>query len=114
VADEAAQSALVRMIVQSACSILVMTLGAPVSEVFVHRHRQALPPCWALCVGQALRVELNLVRRAPLLWRQCGLEWFWRLRLEPRRLLGRYVRALLWFPVAVLRDLTGAGDAQGG
>ncbi len=113
-ADEAAQARLVRMIVQFAPSILVMTLGAPVSEVFVHRHRQVLPPCWALCVGQALRVELNLVRRAPPLWRQCGLEWFWRLRLEPRRLLGRYVRALLWFPVAVLRDLVRAGHAQGG
>jgi exopolysaccharide biosynthesis WecB/TagA/CpsF family protein len=113
-ADEAAQDALVRRIRQAAPTILIMTLGAPVSEVFVHRHRHALPNCWALCVGQALRVELHLAQRAPPAWRVAGLEWLWRLRREPRRLAGRYARALVWFPVAVFRDLAGREPAEGG
>jgi len=112
--DEAAQDALVRRIAEAAPTILVMTLGAPVSEVFVHRHRHALPNCWALCVGQALRVELKLAERAPPAWRFAGLEWLWRLRREPRRLAGRYARALAWFPVAVWRDLAGREPAEGG
>jgi len=112
--DEAAQDALVRRIAEAAPTILVMTLGAPVSEVFVHRHRHALPNCWALCVGQALRVELQLAERAPPAWRVAGLEWLWRLRREPRRLAGRYARALAWFPVAVWRDLAGREPAEGG
>jgi N-acetylglucosaminyldiphosphoundecaprenol N-acetyl-beta-D-mannosaminyltransferase len=82
-----------------------MTLGAPVSEVFVDRHAAMLPPCWALCVGQAVRVEIGLVARAPEGWRRLGLEWAWRCRQEPRRLGLRYARAAVWYPVAVMRDL---------
>ena len=109
--DEVAQSELVQSIVQAAPTLLVITLGAPVSEVFVHRHRHALPPCWALCVGQALRVELALTRRAPALWQAFGLEWLWRLVHEPRRLLSRYVQSLAWFPVAIWRDVS-RGERQ--
>ena len=112
--DELAQSALVRNITQAATTILVMTLGAPVSEVFVYRYRDALPPCWALCVGQALRVELALARRAPALWQAFGIEWLWRLGREPRRLVGRYVRSLAWLPVAIWRDLSRHEGSQGG
>lgn len=112
--DEAAQDALVRRIGEAAPTILIITLGAPASEVFVNRHRHALQSCWALCVGQALRVELRLAQRAPTAWRAAGLEWLWRLRREPRRLAGRYARALAWFPVAVWRDLAGREPAEGG
>ncbi len=112
--DAQAQAALVQRIAASAPTLLVMTLGAPVSEVFVHRHRNALPPCWALCVGQALRVELSLTRRAPALWQAFGMEWLWRLGHEPRRLLGRYARSLAWLPIAIWRDLSYARRAQRG
>ena len=100
-----AQAQLVTDIQAARPTILVMTLGAPVSEEFVHRHRSLLPPCWALCVGQAVRVELGLVKRAPASYRRLGLEWLWRIGQEPRRLTARYVKALTWFPVAVMRDL---------
>jgi N-acetylglucosaminyldiphosphoundecaprenol N-acetyl-beta-D-mannosaminyltransferase len=77
----------------------------------VHRNREALGPCWALCLGQAVRVELGLTRRAPAFWQRCGLEAVWRIAQEPRRLTGRYVKALAWFPVAVARDLLGQGTS---
>jgi exopolysaccharide biosynthesis WecB/TagA/CpsF family protein len=103
--DISAQHSLANAITAHGTTILVMTLGAPVSEVFVHRNRDRLPPCWALCVGQALRIELGLVRRAPSLMRAAGLEWAWRIWQEPRRLCARYVLDALWFPAAVLREL---------
>ncbi len=104
-ADGAAQLALAAAIAAEHPDILLMTLGAPVSEVFVDRHAAMLPPCWALCVGQAVRVEIGLVARAPEGWRRLGLEWAWRCRQEPRRLGLRYARAAVWYPVAVMRDL---------
>jgi exopolysaccharide biosynthesis WecB/TagA/CpsF family protein len=113
-ADDAGQFELVDRIRAAAPSILVITLGPPVSEIFVDRHRDSLPPCWALCVGQALRVELGLARRAPLLYQRLGLEWLWRVVHEPRRLLGRYGRALAWFPVAIWRDLAHREGPLGG
>ncbi len=103
-----------RLISERVCAfephILIMTLGAPVSEVFVHQNH--LPKCWAICVGQALRVELGLTRRAPIVWRQLGLEWAWRCTQEPARLGTRYFRALAWFPWAIVLDLW-RGAAEG-
>jgi exopolysaccharide biosynthesis WecB/TagA/CpsF family protein len=103
--DTCAQEKLIDAIRCCAPDVLLMTLGAPTSEVFVHRHKQALPPCWVLCVGQALRVELGLVKRAPGVWRVAGLEWAWRALHEPWRLLPRYFKAAAWFPIAIAHDL---------
>ncbi len=110
--DGAAQDGLARAITALRPDILVMTLGAPVSETFVHAHRAALPPCWVMCVGQAVRVLLGLTQRAPALWQRAGLEWLWRIRQEPLRLAGRYARDFAWFPVAIFRDLA-KGRKQG-
>lgn len=103
--DRAAQEFLADAVAACDATLLIMTLGAPVSEVFVHSNRDRLPPCWAMCVGQGLRVELGLVARAPRRWRALGLEWLWRLMQEPQRLGPRYLLDALWFPVAVIRDL---------
>ncbi len=37
-------------------TVLVMAVGAPRSEVFVDTYRARLPPCWAFCVGQAVKI----------------------------------------------------------
>jgi N-acetylglucosaminyldiphosphoundecaprenol N-acetyl-beta-D-mannosaminyltransferase len=100
-----AQLDLARRIRAHGTTILFLGIGAPRSEVFVHAHRVLLPPCWALCVGQALRIEMGLVPRAPAPWQRANLEWLWRLVLEPRRLLRRYVGATLGFLAAVAGEL---------
>jgi N-acetylglucosaminyldiphosphoundecaprenol N-acetyl-beta-D-mannosaminyltransferase len=85
-------------------TVLIMAVGAPRSEVFVDTHRAILPRCWAFCVGQAVKIELGLVRRAPSRWQAVGLEWLWRLLQEPSRLAGRYAVASFGFSAAVLAD----------
>jgi exopolysaccharide biosynthesis WecB/TagA/CpsF family protein len=103
--DEGAQMRLARQAGACGATILIMALGAPVSEIFIHRQRGILPPCWALCVGQAARVELGLVGRAPPMFRALACEWLWRLVQEPRRMAARYFKCMIWFPVAVARDM---------
>ncbi len=110
--DSAGRSQLLAAIGAVRPDILVMSLGAPVSELFVHRHRTQLPPCWALCCGQAVRVELGLDRRAPKALRWLNLEWGWRFVRDPRRLGPRYVRDALIFPTAVMADLLAATDER--
>ncbi len=104
-ADPSAQAGMIAAIRLASPTVLIMTLGAPQSEILVHHHRDALPPCWALCVGQAVRIELGLVARAPAAWQRIGLEWLWRMRQEPARLVRRYGQALAWFPAAILLDV---------
>ena len=103
--DEAACAELVRRIAAHGTTLLVMGVGAPQSEIFVDRSRADLPRCWAICVGQAVKVSLGLVRRAPPAWRVCRLEWFWRVCQEPRRLGRRYGLGAFAFLVAVAEDL---------
>jgi exopolysaccharide biosynthesis WecB/TagA/CpsF family protein len=105
IGQETAQVRLAQQASAFGATIVIVALGAPVSEIFVHRQRSILPPCWALCVGQAVRVELGLVTRAPRFVRAIACEWLWRLLQEPRRMVGRYAKCLIWFPVAVARDL---------
>ena len=85
-------------------TLLVMAVGAPRSEVFVDTYRGLLPPCWAFCVGQAVKVELGLVRRASSKWQSVGLEWLWRLLQEPSRLAKRYLTAAVGFGLAIVED----------
>ena len=85
-------------------TILVMAVGAPRSEVFVDTHRPLLPPCWAFCVGQAVKIELGLVQRASTRWQSIGMEWLWRLIQEPSRLAKRYATASVGFTAAVIED----------
>ena len=89
---------------QSGTTILIMAVGAPRSEVFVDTNRALLPPCWAFCVGQAVKIELGLVRRASPWWQAVGLEWLWRVFQEPSRLTKRYLTAMVGFSRAVVED----------
>jgi N-acetylglucosaminyldiphosphoundecaprenol N-acetyl-beta-D-mannosaminyltransferase len=85
-------------------TVLIMAVGAPRSEVFVDTYRAILPPCWAFCVGQAVKIELGLVRRASPIWRSVGMEWLWRMIQEPSRLGKRYMSASIGFSFAVVED----------
>jgi N-acetylglucosaminyldiphosphoundecaprenol N-acetyl-beta-D-mannosaminyltransferase len=102
--DDEYCSWLARSISAHRTTMLVMAVGAPRSEVFVDTYRALLPPCWAFCVGQAVKIELGLVRRASSRWQSVGLEWLWRLAQEPSRLGKRYAIASIRFSFAVIED----------
>lgn len=89
---------------QHGTTLLVMAVGAPRSEVFVDTYQAVLPRCWAFCVGQAVKIELGLVRRASSKWRSVGMEWLWRLLQEPARLSKRYATATVGFGIAIIED----------
>jgi N-acetylglucosaminyldiphosphoundecaprenol N-acetyl-beta-D-mannosaminyltransferase len=95
---------LAELIKEHRTTLLIMAVGAPPSEVFVDSYRSMLPPCWALCVGQAVKIELGLVRRASWRWQSLGMEWLWRTIQEPSRLTLRYIAETIGFSFAVLQD----------
>ncbi len=59
-------------------------------------------------VGGSFDVLAGEKRRAPKWMRSAGLEWFYRLIQEPRRMAGRYVVGNTQFLLLVLRALPGA------
>ena len=84
--------------------ILVIGLGAPKQELWVHRHRHAIEARVALCVGAAIDFLAGNKRRAPVWMQKWGLEWLHRVASEPRRLVGRYLRDAWRFPPIVWRE----------
>ncbi|MCW8308623.1 WecB/TagA/CpsF family glycosyltransferase [Acidiphilium sp. PA] len=107
IAQPSACDQLALAIAQHRPTLLVMGVGAPQSEIFIDRYHAALPDCWALCVGQGVKMALGLVRRAPPAVQTLHAEWLWRLIQEPRRLAGRYGLGAFRFASAIVADLRG-------
>ena len=65
--------------------LLFVAFGAPFQEQWVTRHRHELKVKVAMVVGGSFDVLAGKVSRAPLSWRKIGLEWLWRLLIQPWR-----------------------------
>lgn len=84
--------------------VLVVGLGAPKQELWVHAHREKIAARVALCIGATIDFLAGEKSRAPVWMRRTGLEWLHRLATEPRRLVKRYARDAWIFPQLVVRE----------
>jgi N-acetylglucosaminyldiphosphoundecaprenol N-acetyl-beta-D-mannosaminyltransferase len=66
-------------------------LGCPKQELLLARLKCALPPSVYLAVGAAFPLLAGTVKQAPPALQRLGLEWTFRLLMEPRRLWRRYL-----------------------
>jgi N-acetylglucosaminyldiphosphoundecaprenol N-acetyl-beta-D-mannosaminyltransferase len=74
----------------SGAQLLLVGLGCPRQEIFTHAMRPLLNmPIMA--VGAAFDYHAGQLRNPPAWMQARGLEWLWRLGLEPRRLWRRYL-----------------------
>ena len=72
--------------------ILWVSLGAPREQHFYMRFAHDLPNVGLIKTSGGLFNFLSgSARRAPVWMQRAGLEWAWRVGLEPRRLMWRYV-----------------------
>jgi len=85
--------------------LLVVGLGAPKQELWVHAHQSRIAAPVALCVGATIDFLADHKPRAPRWMRESGLEWLHRLASEPRRLFGRYAHDAWFFTLLLVREL---------
>jgi N-acetylglucosaminyldiphosphoundecaprenol N-acetyl-beta-D-mannosaminyltransferase len=98
---------LTRAVATSSPAIVLVGFGAPKQERWIARNADALPTARIVVgVGGSFDIWADELRRAPAALRKLGLEWTWRLALEPRR-LPRMIRATVVFPLRVLLDRAG-------
>lgn len=84
--------------------ILWLAMGVPLEQQFVRDHARRLPNVKMIKTSGGLFDFISGVRkRAPQWMQNAGLEWAFRMGLEPRRLLKRY---LTTNPVAAYLLLT--------
>jgi N-acetylglucosaminyldiphosphoundecaprenol N-acetyl-beta-D-mannosaminyltransferase len=75
---------------EAGVQLLLVGIGCPKQERWVAAHRDHLP-CVMFGVGAAFDLLGGRTRNAPAWMRDIGLEWVYRLLLEPRRLWRRYI-----------------------
>jgi N-acetylglucosaminyldiphosphoundecaprenol N-acetyl-beta-D-mannosaminyltransferase len=83
--------------------LLFLAFGAPKQEYWIARMHDYLQVPVTIGVGASFDFVAGTVRRAPRWMQKAGLEWFWRLMQEPRRLWRRYLVDDLPFVWRVMR-----------
>lgn len=79
----------VRDINEAKVDVLFVGIGCPKQEIWMANHRDKLS-CVMIGVGAAFDFVAGSKRHAPKWMQECGMEWFFRLICEPRRLWKRY------------------------
>ena len=82
--------------------IVYSCFGFPKQELVIRALRDRLPSAWWLGLGGSLAIVSGRTRRAPRWMQNVGMEWLWRLGLEPRRLFQRYLVKDLPFAIRLL------------
>lgn len=88
---------LVARINQSGAEILLVALGNPLQEEWILDNRPALNAGVVTGVGALFDFWAGDKPRAPKFIQKIRMEWFYRLCLEPRRLMRRYTIDMLVF-----------------
>lgn len=88
----------------SGASIVLVGLGVPLQDTWIATNHNRLITPVAIGVGGLFDYFAGRVSRAPFWLRSIGLEWMWRLMLEPRRLAKRYLVGNAVFLIHAVRE----------
>jgi len=86
----------------SRANLVWVGLGCPKQEHWIARNKDRLPPAVYFGIGAAFAFHAGEVRQSPACLQKLGLEWAYRLAMEPRRLFKRYLTynsLFLWYLV---------------
>ena len=87
--------------------IVWVGLGAPKQERWMAEHVKLLNASVLIGVGAAFDFHAGIKKRAPRWMQKSGLEWLFRLMMEPQRLWQRYLVNNPWFLWLILLQALG-------
>jgi exopolysaccharide biosynthesis WecB/TagA/CpsF family protein len=118
IANAADEQRVIDDINASGAGILLVAMGVPQQELWIRRNRTRLSVPVVIGVGGLFDYYSGRIARAPLVLRKAGLEWAWRLAMEPRRLAQRYLvgnavflARLMWLRLVQPQELGGRSTA---
>ena len=96
---------IVDLINNSGANVLAVGVGAPKQEKWIVKHRSSLTAVKTFfAIGATIDFEAGNLSRAPSWMSSAGLEWLYRLVMEPGRLWRRYLVEDLSFFALILRQ----------
>lgn len=93
-----------KQIADSGASILFVAMSSPKKEIFLNTYKSLIQTPFIMGVGGSFDVVSGLVKRAPVWMQKWGLEWFYRVIQEPRRMWKRYLFGNSEFIYLVLKE----------
>lgn len=92
-------------------NVLFVALGAPKQEKWIYKNKDILKVDVATGQGGTFDYEAGRIKRAPKIIQKLGIEWLWRLALEPKRIIRMRVLPIYLLKVIFKKDKTkGAWD----
>jgi len=85
------EQAVVDKIKASGAKLLFVAITSPKKENFINKWQDQLGVDFVMGVGGTFDVVAGKVNRAPKWMQEYGLEWFYRIIQEPRRMWKRYL-----------------------
>jgi len=85
--------------------LLFLALGFPKEENFLWRYKDRIQVPVSIGVGASIDFAAGHVKRAPRWIQRIGLEWFFRLVQNPRRLWKRYLFSNAYFIYLLAKEL---------
>lgn len=83
---------IIRIINSTDATVLVVGVGAPKQEKWIYKYKDRFTNIKLfMALGATIDFEAGNIKRAPKIFQNLGLEWFYRLIKEPRRLWKRYL-----------------------
>ncbi len=98
--DVSEEEGILDQINENSPDVLFVALGAPKQEKWIYKYRKRLQVKVAMGVGGSIDIWAGTAKRAPKIYQDLGLEWFYRLLKEPWRY--KRMMALPHFMVKVL------------
>lgn len=83
--------AIIQEVNASKADLLLVGMGVPRQEKWLHEHLGSLNIPVVMGVGGLFDYYSGTIPRSPLWMRKMGIEWVWRLMMEPRRMWKRYI-----------------------
>lgn len=80
-----------QMINESGANVVLVGVGCPKQEKWIDAHKGKMPhvDIW-MALGATIDFEARNIKRAPVIFQNLYMEWFYRFSQEPRRLYKRY------------------------
>ena len=79
-----------QLIKKSGANLIWIGLGCPKQEQWIAENKEKLPKGVYFGVGAAFAFHAGEIKQAPSIFQKLGLEWLYRLCMEPKRLWKRY------------------------
>ena len=87
-------------------NVLFVAMGAPLQEKWIAKHQHELKVDIAAGQGGTFDYEAGKIQRAPKLFQKLGIEWLWRLALQPSRFFRMLVLPVYLIKITFTKDIT--------